>query len=366
MSPPAAVSLPIISHKGEREFPKGLWFVGNNFATGGSLGRLDLETGLIQHNILKVGPDTIVVPDSNEAIFMLNRQGQDSIARIKGVKADIESSREFLKDSNPQTVIRDLKGNIWVSFLELNQIHVYSPNLKELVAQVDLTHLGIKGIDGSIHADLGPMAVFDDHIILIAAQRLHRDRSWAPDKNSGLAYINSDSYAVESSHFIELSNPTLLKTEPSKSRVTIVGKGDFVDVSGLMGQVLFFDQKNLSSAQTHFYNGKIIAADFAEGSDDPALIVWYPKDNKSCIQMGEISIVCAGSPANQGYVFSAIRQVSNIIFVSYFGNQTSELWVIDFKTGEVSGEDSGEDSGENSIVQRIPMDLPLFSLSFGP
>lgn len=352
---PNGVEPPFLNYKGEGPFPKGLWFTGVNFVSGGYLGRLDLKTGEIKRKLLRIGPDTIVVPDSTwESLFVLSRGGQESMAKVKNINGEIEVSRSLPALSNPQAVVSDLKGQVWVSFLELNEVHVYSKDLKSLVAQVDLSSLALKGSDNHWHADLGPMALIDENTILVAAERLHRDQAWAPDSHAGLAFINTNNYQVESTHLIGAANPVYIGTDPLNSRVLVVGKGDLSLASGIMGQFLFFNKNDLATAPLHFMSGKIIDADFVAGADFPALIVWYPQENKSCIQIGSTPLLCDGHSENNGYVFSAIRQIGNIIFVAYYGNQSSELWMITHGAAAVIS------------VQKIPMDLPIFSLSFGP
>lgn len=348
---PNQIRPPLQNNNGEITLPKGLWFTGANFVNGGYLGRLDLKSGEVKRQLLRIGPDTIVMPDTIESLFVLSRGGQDSMAKIKNIHGEIGVSRSLPALSNPQAAVTDLQGQIWVSFLELNEIYVYSKDLKNLVAQVDLSSFALKGTAGN-HSDLGPMALVDENTILVAAQRLHRDRAWAPDKQAGLAFINTNTYQVESSHLTESSNPVYIGVDSLKSRTLVVGKGDLSHSSGNRGQFLFFNNNDLVSASLNFVSGKIIAADFATGADFPALIVWYPQENKSCVQLGNSPLVCDGNSENGGYVFSAIRQAGNIIFVAYYGNQTSELWMIY--------------NGETVSIQKVPMDLPIFSLSFGP
>lgn len=360
---PDQVTPPFLHYKGEGPIPKGLWFTGVNFVNGGYLGRLDLQNGEIKRQLLRIGPDTIVTPDSMESLFVLSRGGQESMAKVKNAEGEIQESRSLPILSNPQAAITDRNGNIWVSFLELNEVHVYSNDLKELMAQVDLSALALKntpnsshaGPSESEHADLGPMALFKDGTLLVAAQRLHREHAWAPDSKAGLAFINTKTHEVESTHFIDAVNPTYVGVNSLSSRILVVGKGDLSASTGVMGQFFFFNPADLATAPLQMVAGKIIAADWAQGADFPALIVWYPLENKSCIQLGTVKLTCDGNSENGGYVFSAIRNIGNIIFVSFYGNQTSELWVIT----------KNQDEGDVK-VQKIPMELPIFSLSFGP
>lgn len=361
---PNQIQPPILKEEGTT--PKALWFTGANFVNGGFLGRLDLKTGVIKRQLLRIGPDTIVVPNSvnstdsdtdsnsSESLFVLSRGGQDSMAQIKNTNGEIAFSRSLPPLSNPQAAVMDFQGQVWVSFLELNEVHVYSKDLKSLVAQVDLSTLALNGSDNQWHADLGPLAMVDENTILVGAQRLHRDRAWAPDIQGGFAFINTNTYQVTSTHLTASSNPVYISTDPRSSRTLVVGKGDLSHSSGNRGQFLFFskNKNNLTTASISFVLGKIIAADWAVGAEEPALIVWYPQENKSCVQLGTQPILCDGSSENSGYIFSSIRQRGNIIFVAYYGIQISELWMITV--------------GSEISVQKIPMDLPIFSLSFGP
>lgn len=367
---PNQILSPLSPPKGGGPMPKGLWFTGVNFVNGGYLGRLDLQSGEIKRKLLRIGPDTIVTPDSNESLFVLSRGGQESMARVKDVQGEIQVSRSLPAFSNPQMAITDRHGNIWVSFLELNELHVYSNDLKTLVAQVDLSALALKkslnssisssriGSSQSGNADLGPMALFKDQTLLVAAQRLHRQHAWAPDSKAGLAFINTQTRQVESTHFIDAVNPTYMGVDPLSSRILVVGKGDLSGNTGVVGRYLFFNPMDGSTDALQRVGGKIIAADWTQDASLPALIVWYPQENKSCVQMGEHKLICDGNTENGGYVFSAVRILSNIIFVAYYGSQTSELWIITHHQDTQDEEEVG--------VQKIPMDLPIFSLSFGP
>lgn len=345
-----------IPHKGEGSLPKALWFTGANFTTGGYLGRLDLETGRIQRSLLRVGPDAIVISDSSESLFLLSRYAQDAVAVVKGADAQIQHSMALPLDSNPQSAVRDQRGNIWISFLNLNEVYSYSADLKSLLAKVDLTTLGVQNhTSGKVNADLGAMVLWDSETLLVSAQRLHRDRSWVPDRYSGFAFVNTVRQEVESTHLVEVSNPLLVaRDESAQSQIVVVGKGDLSDSLGVMGQVLWFEEGMKKKVQTQTLSGKIIAADFSGKNNEPALVVWYPQENKSCLQLGSWSLLCEGSSENLGYVFSSIRYFGNIIFVSYYSHQSSELWVVNF------------DEHDGVQVQKIPMDLPVMSLSFGP
>lgn len=330
---------------------------------GGYLGHLDLETGVIRRSLLKIGSDTIVLPDSTQGgLFLLSRGGQEAIARLKGGKAEMEFSRSLPQWSNPQNAVRDSHSNIWVTFLDLNEVRVYSPDLKNELARVDLSSLALKGADGKWNADLGPMAMMDDKTMIIAAQRLHREKSWSPDLFSGLALISTDNFQVESTHLVAVPNPILMRKDEDHDQLVLIGRGDYVDPKGAMGQHAIINGKSFSVSSSTLLEGKVVAADISEG-DSPALIVLYPNENKSCVQRGSIKIICEGSAENGGYVFSSIRQSGNIIFVSYYGNQSSELWILTLLKGPSSF--VAINSAEVSL-QKIPMDLPIFSLSFGP
>lgn len=358
------ISLDFIAHKDSEAFPKGLWFTGVNFVNGGYLGRLDLETGAMNRSLLKIGPDTIVLPDSTQdGLLLLNRGGQEAIARLIGVKAEMEFTRSLPQWSNPQNAARDSHGNIWVTFLELNEVHVYSPDLKNELAKVDLSNLGLKGADGEWNTDLGPMAMRDDKTMIIAAQRLHREKSWSPDLFSGLALINIDSFQIESMQLVALPNPILLSKDRVHNQTILIGRGDYVDPKGAMGQYAMINDKSLSLSSSTQLEGKVVSADEGVEGGPPALIVLYPTENKSCVQRGTIKIICEINADNGGYVFSSIRQSGNIIFVSYYGNQSSELWILTLSKGFSSSITS---TYPEVSLQKIPMDLPIFSLSFGP
>ena len=360
----SVISLDFIAHKDSKTFPKGLWFTGLNFVNGGYLGRLDLETGSINRSLLKIGPDTIVLPDSTQdGLLLLNRGGQEALARLVGVKAEMEFTQSLPQWSNPQSVVRDSRGNIWVTFLELNEVRVYSPDLKNELAKVDLSNLGLKGIDGKGNADLGPMAMMDDKTIIIAAQRLHREKSWSPVLFSGLALINIDNFQLESTQLVALPNPILLSKDRVHDQTILIGRGDYVDPAGAMGQYAIINDKTLSLSSSTLLEGKVVAADEGGRGDPPALIVLYPSENKSCVQRGSIKIICEINADNGGYVFSSIRQSGNIIFASYYGHQSSELWILTLPK-EFSS--SVSVTSTEVSLQKIPMDLPIFSLSFGP
>lgn len=357
---PDHVSLPPAPEKPTRaDETKALWFTTSNYATGGTLGRLDLTTGAINRTVMTVGSDTQIFPDTDQGLFLLNRMIGDGVTVLKGASAQVSGFYSLNKGSNPQQALRDHQGRVWVSMLESNDILVLSPDLQRQEASISLENLKVPDLADAM-PNLAQLYQVDDEHMMVTAQRIHRFvRAWKPDAQSGLAVINTKSLMVDFTQLLSVPNPIQLGR--SQNKLVIVGGGDFSTREGLSAKLAHFESPSFAEGNFNreiftegIYSdidGKILAADLSVGSEAPAMIVWYPKENKSCVQVGLIKVICEGSSLNEGYVFNAIRRLGSRIFVAYYGADEAQLWILT--------------TGESASLQKIPMDLPIVSMSGG-
>jgi hypothetical protein len=352
-----------------RDARGGLWFVTSNYSTGGTLGRIDLKTGKINSKLLLVGADTQLFPDGKDGLFILNRMRQDSVTAVQGPFAKATAYRQLPRGSNPQAVVRDRQGRVWLTLSETDQVLALSEDLTNTVAALDFSHLAADhrlsggrpnvapgiGVVSEVKvnkADLASMLLLGENRLLVAAQRLHREGGpWRPDPQSALIEIDTEALKVSSTQFLAAANPQQLGVV--ENSVWLVGGGDFSSRDGSLGSLLRFPDLGVSRAPEHEESlGKILAVDFSEPLEVPILIVWYPQQQQSCVEFNQVKLVCAGNSSNQGYVFSHLRRLGSHIFVTYQDQYTQEIWLVSVR--------------DRKVEQKVSVALPVMSLSFGP
>jgi len=352
---PDRVALPVV---GTENKAKGLWFATSNFSSGGKLGRLDLKSGLIERSILSIAPDTVILPDPApegvDGLILLTRMGQDAVTLLRGPRAEVVVHRALARMINPQGAARDSFGRLWVTAQESNSVLVLSPDLKEQVREIDLSAL-LASQDPVSKVDLAQVASLDQTHMVVSAQRLDRSKGWRPHPQGGLARINAESFQVELTALVDVTNPIQMAVHAEK--VVLVGAGDFSLEVGGNGKVATFDGRMLAieSARNRNIDAKIIAADLDTKGEPPTVIAWYQEQKRSCVEIGAVQIICEGSEQSRGYVFGAIRRSGKFVFVSYLAIGSAELWVI-----ELDG------SLKLQTLEKKAMDMPIQSLSFGP
>jgi hypothetical protein len=352
LSLPDRVNLPehpVANEKGY--YPSALWFTTSDYSSGGTLGRLDLNTGVINRIVRIVGGDTEVVQDAPNGIFLLHRMNQDGVTSLKGAEGVVSGFYSLPKGSNPQHAVRDSSGRIWLSTLESDSVSILAPDLKSELAKVDLSALAVANPKKPM-ASLAQLLPVDNSKMLVTAQRIHRTFSaWRPDQVSGLAVVDTQNLKVVSTHFIPVPNPIHIGW--SQNSITVIGAGDLTVKDGFMGRLMSFSEDKLLDGDLKplDFFGKILAADLNTTNAEPALIVWYPQENKSCVQIGQLKFVCEGSSLNEGYVFNSIRRWGNLIFVAYYAADEPQLWVISLTSLH--------------LIEKVSMNLPILSMGFG-
>ncbi len=326
-----------------------LWFTTSNYTTGGTLGRLDLKTGAINRAVMTVSSDTQIFADGQQGLFLLSRIKNDGVTLLKGPLAHVSVFYSLPKGSNPQHVLRDREGRVWVTLQESNDLLVLSSDLTKQETSINLRALALSEEPGAL-GDLAHLYQVDEEHIAVTAQRLHRSvRAWKPDAQSGFAVINSKSLIVESTQLLVVPNP--IKLGRAESKVVIIGGGDFSTPDGATAKLLSFAPNSFTESVFTDLGGKVLAADLSVEAEAPTMIVWYPNQNKSCVQLGSTKIICEGNSLNEGYVFNAIHRIGSRVFVSYYGADEAQMWLITL--------------GQATSVQKIPMDLPIISMSGG-
>lgn len=332
---------------------RALWFTTTNYATGGTLGRLDLQTGQLDRNVLTVGSDTLVVSDLPQGIFLLNRMTADSVSALKGERAELSAHYVLDKKSNPQAILRDRLGHVWVTNQSRNEILVLDESMNQQIASVDLRSLALKTETEEL-AYLAQLFQIESGPIFVTAQRMHRTvRSWKPDALSGIASINPQTFIVDSAQLLPIPNP--IQLGKSAGKITMIGAGDLSAKDGLEGAVATLDLNEGSGFSVRDnapLGGKVLGADTSVESEDPTMIVWYPRENKSCVQVGKTRIVCDGNALNEGYVFNAIHRIGSLIFVAYYGEGEAQLWIITLTQSSFD-------------LKKVAMDLPILSFCGG-
>ncbi len=357
-----------------------LWFTSTNFASGGYLGRMDLISGVIQQKIRTVGTDTVVLPDvSTQGVFLLNRLKQDGVGFIPNKEGQIQNYFTLPEGSNPQMAIRDSQGRVWLTMLDSNEVFLLSKDLKEKLNGIDLSVLSnqkLQTLKNSLqlansYADLGPMLLWNEDTLWVGAQRLNRELGgWPPSPISGIAEININTLKINKTRDLELSNPILFGKVSSKGvgdpTFVLVGRGDFTQLDKIPGGYLTGTEFGVTSL-SQSVKSAVTAADINPQVTKPIIVVWYPAENKSCVQIGLVPVLCDGNEKNGGYVFYAIRSQGNLIFVSHVDQGVSEIWMLTLNSNIIEGnENSKLDFDPLLEVQKISIALPVFSFSFGP
>jgi hypothetical protein len=327
-----------------------LWFTTSNYSTGGKLGRLDLKTGFINRSVLSVGTDTQIFTDGTKGLLLLSRMNLDSVTALNGSNAEVTGYYSLPKRIKPQGATRDSHGRVWVTTQESNQVFILSPDLKTQVGNVNLSVLKESSAPNSL-ADLAQIIPLDKNHMTVSAQRLHRSVSaWKPDSQSGFAVVNTDSLQIEYSGFVNVSNPIQMANHAGKT--TIVGAGDLSSSEGDHARIAILSGSQYAVESSNDISAKVVAADLSTQGEPPTVIAWYQKENKSCIEIGTTQFICDGSALNQGYVFNSVRRLGKSIFISYIGSNNAELWIVRIDGG--------------APIQKIPMDMPIQSMTFGP
>lgn len=321
---------------------KALWMVTSNYSTGGRLVRLDLESGLITPTGV-VGADAELV-DDGDSFFILSRLSNDSIGRVADSTGKIGNVFRLPPRSNPQWAARDSLNRVWVTMQEIDDVLILDSELRVELGRVDLSFF--KTADGN--ATLGAIQMFDHHRMLVTAQRIHRTANkWVPDFSSGIALINLN-LQVDAHNLISLTNPIAIRNFNGETEV--VGGGDYSEHLLENGAFSAIDQYGRSKSHYAVHGNTQKIVKIAPHSD-----TYIRLDNVfkiGCIVSNRKALYCEESLAEGGYVFSAIHQVGDVIFVAYKGNRKSELWIMS--------------ASEAFATHKFTIDLPIMSFAFGP
>jgi hypothetical protein len=325
---------------------EAIWFTASNFSTASILGRLDLKTGEIRSDFFSPSQDSIVLPAGKDKLFLLSRMGADQIAILSGASATVTYNRPLQKFSNPQFAAQDSKGKVWVVSHDLNTVDVYSSDLSVLETQIDLSDFAVPGLTTD-YASLAQLQLLENHKIAVTAQRLHRGSSiWNPDKKSGLAIIDTDSFKVEYSELIKVSNP--VRTYYSDSQLFILGSGDQSPNNSVSSASLGeFDVTQSQFKRISKHPFIVLDAHIYSAKKPAAMIAWYKEQDKTCAQIGEKEIYCEEG----GYVFNKVLRVGNHLYLSRSDQGTSQLWIL---------------SIEDGTYKKVTTQLPIQSMAFGP
>ncbi|MEW6056994.1 MAG: hypothetical protein AB1540_10305 [Bdellovibrionota bacterium] len=330
-----------------RNQANGLWLSTTNYQNGGKLFRLDLKSDSKSKEILVTGNDVRLLTDGNDGIFMLTRQTKDSLSRLKGQDGQIEKRIELPEGSNPQYATRDSLGRVWVSSFESNTVDVFSADLSQRVGGIDL---GTLKDPSDSSAELSQILWLSGGRMAVVAQRLARGRVWAPEPQSGLAIIDIRSLALEFTMPIDVPNPIAAKSE--KDQVLVIGSGDLSQTKDLKAREARYSLVSAQANELRDLPGIVIDVSFGSFEDSTTALTWYPAENKSCIAVEDRQILCESTPAQcQGYTFSKVHRIGDVVFASYVACGNAELWAIPV---------------DGSAIEKHAFEMRIESMTHGP
>ncbi len=329
---------------------KGLWLVISDYQVS-SLIRIDLESGKIERNKLPTVADSVIYPDGEEGLFLLNRMNSDSIHILKGKDAQVISSIPLTDRVNPQHAIRDKDNRVWVISQDSNNVSVYSSNA-QLIKKIDLS--GLKDSFDS-YAELSYLIELPNGDILVTASRMKRNFSgynWVPEKQSGVAIIDHEILETKKEQLIDIANITKGFVD-DRNDVILIGNGDVSSIRSQNSGIGFFDYngEGLKSLNTNmFHEYTILDSYYSKKDNTHSYIAWYRDQKKSCIHH-ENKILYCESDNSVGYIFEKIVSVDNIIFVSFVKNWNPKLLMI---------------RKDHQQVWELDLVMPIVSISRGP
>ena len=321
-----------------------LWLATTDFQNAGVLRRLCLKTGELK-DLLPIGTDVRILPDGDNRLFLLTSIRDDSLHILEGSEANIVAQRALTPRVNPQAATRDNEGRVWLVSLDSNEVQIFSKDLRDEIATVNLSLSSLK--DDDPYVELSSILFVAPNRVVVSASRLQRGEYWIPSSTSGLVIIDTETFKIVSSGLVDLSNPLYLYgTEPEN--ILLVGSGDLSLSRSLFGKWLNLSTVTLAASQKTTLSSRILdSALCADGK--LSFIEWIPEEEKSCIRVGDQNLVC--DQGNGGYIFNKLACSGDIVFASYVKEGNAELWVI---------------LRDGSEVRRIPMKQPIQSLTLGP
>ena len=342
--------------------PVGVWFTNSNAMTGGYLGRIDVQTGQVTHEVRLVRPDTNLFSDFGmdnrldqpQGLFLIMKGGNDSVALTAGSDGRVVGQAMLDSGFLTQSAARDALGQVWIAGFNSNQVQVYNSDLSKKVGSVNLAAL-VKDIAPVKFASFSQMAPLGkDHMVVTGQRHKRRPKAWQPNAKPGMAIINIRTLKPDVMTTIDGPGPIRLVSRNSEMKM--VASGDTSPVGGHLGGFNRLSFSENSSGFTQNYqklNHTILDAHVTSLESDPAYIAWYRSENQNCIQIGDKQILC--EPGS--YQFSKIIRVENTLFVSVGKPGVAEIWIITF------------DLESDPIVKRIqvlPTALPVIGLAVGP
>lgn len=335
-----------------------LWIAGSDYFSSGKLFRLDLKTGILSNPLSSVGLDVHLVPSGDfSSIYLLSRNGSDSITTLKGASALPSASLSMPDMSNPQAVAEDESGRVWIVSLDSNSVLVYTNDLATHLASIDLSSLADTMDTQSPSAELTDVKLVQPGVIAVTAARLDR-RDWTPAGESGLALLSTKDFSVIRSELISVPNAIqLFSLDQETGSFVVIGSGSQVpnlpenNRSQLTAMVASFGADAELNEYTKKQSRIINAAKMDSG--EIVSIDWRPEEKRSCVRKGMLALTCftQAEDYETGFVFYRVVTVGNTVFVSFSDGRKSELWLLD---------------SDGSSLQKIAMPLNIVSIAPGP
>lgn len=329
---------------GANEAP-ALWLALTDYRSRGELARLDLASGTIRYGVLPTAPDIYLVPDS-DGLLLLQRNGGDSITRVRGANAQVEATFPLTNYVNPQAAVRDRLGRVWLVSLDSNSVDILSPDLRSRVASVDLSSLVVGNADP--YAELYDLLPLSGDRMAVVAARVDRV-SWTPQPQSGLAELDINSFSLLSKRDLAMANATQLFSLDGGSAFLVLGSGAqdaaIQRNGGFLRQGLGMDASELTTV-----GGRVIHGAMSQ-EGVLAWVEWQPERQRSCIRYGLRTLTCVQDNRGSGFFFYRVAVAAGRIFVSFSELGNHQIWVIQI---------------ENGAIEKMDLPMALGSMAPGP
>lgn len=342
---------------------RSLWTLSTDYTTEGSVGRLDSQTSQWKQGLFSTTPDSgLVRSDRPDELFVLSRmqgcgQSADSVLVLTGSEAKLKSRHYFpcFSESdgtqvamNPSFALRDPNGSIWVSFLNSNHIYQFSDDFSRELGSTDLTLLKDSA---DAYAEPATMMIHGDSLI-VGLQRLQRKYqggfAWVPSETSALAFINRSNGELTNHTFPSLSNLFLIYQKDSD--LVAIGSGDLSQTTTKLGTKASLSSTTFETKSQRDL-GLVLSADWDPIREKLFSIRWLPSENKSCVREEEETLTCETDPALKGYLFTQLKIIGDIMFVTFKNLQQTQLWAYDLN---------------KRTWERADVRIPIVSLTDGP
>lgn len=334
----------------------GLWAVTGD-STSQKISRFDLAKGGAEKRTIEApSTDTVLSGDSSQ-LFVLSRFGTFSISRFGdatgALKDETKLAKLEAKDPNPQEVLVDAKGKIWVTDLFANSVRVYKNGLGSAPETIDLSLMAAEEADKL--AEIKPLALTIDGYVIVGGQMLQQNTDWEVQNYSRIAWIDATTLKVL--HIQTVPVPNLNKIIPlSSGKLLVVGSG-LQKMGGTNGATMELtyqvkdDAVIVTPSAPVSLEGKVMDVAYSNTTKKTYFLIWETKEAKEaryCVKSENLEIVCSPD------FLSTILIHKDRAYVGMSGVKTSEVWILDLS------------AEPPKLLRKVSLSAHLYSLSFGP